>query len=466
MNQANKLGRRKFLSDTFSVVGTFTVGGAFAELAGKLSAGDQVQSETRLFPTLDETTGLPLLQLPEGFRYRSFGWTKDPMNGDVPTPAAHDGMAVVAEKDGIVTLVRNHELGGFGRSLAIEGGQPFDAKAEGGCTSLRFDTLNGKWLDAWTSVSGTLRNCAGGVTPWGSWLTCEETLFENKSSYRDQVWDLDETHGWVFDVPPEGNKNPQPIKDMGRFSHEAVAFDRKTGIVYQTEDQANRSGFYRYIPNEKQNLAAGGKLQMAKVMGHKILSGTVRNGQTFDVEWVDIQDPTLAHSPNTKDNSGVFHQGHKQGGTAFARLEGCWASEDFIYFDATSGGAHETGQIWAFDPARQKLQMIFESPGAPVLNMPDNLCVSPKGGLLICEDSDYGKFAKQRIHGLDQNGKLSLFAVNNIQLKGEKNGFKGDFRGREWCGASFSPDGQWLFVNIQTPGITFAITGPWERTVF
>ena len=78
------------------------------------------------------------------------------------------------------------------------------------------------------------------------------------------------------------------------------------------------------------------------------------------------------------------------------------------------------GQIWTFDPANQKLEMVFESPGAPVLNMPDNLCVSPRGGLVICEDSDYGKFAMQRMHGLNQDGKLSVFAVNNVQLNGEK----------------------------------------------
>ena len=106
--------------------------------------------------------------------------------------------------------------------------------------------------------------------------------------------------------------------------------------------------------------------------------------------------------------------------------------------------------------------MLFESPGKETLNMPDNLCVNPHGGLILCEDGDYGEAERpQRIHLLSQDGKLIPFAVNDVQLKGQK-GFTGDFRGREWAGATFSPDGKWLFANIQTPGITFAITGPWE----
>ena len=133
-----------------------------------------------------------------------------------------------------------------------------------------------------------------------------------------------------------------------------------------------------------------------------------------------------------------------------------------IYFDATTGGKAEAGQIWAFDPKQQKVKMLFESPGKETLNMPDNLCVNPNGGILICEDGDYGNSKyPQRMHILTQDGKLVPFALNDVQMKGEK-GFTGDFRGREWAGATFSPDGKWLFANIQRPGFTIAITGPWS----
>ena len=128
-----------------------------------------------------------------------------------------------------------------------------------------------------------------------------------------------------------------------------------------------------------------------------------------------------------------------------------------------AAGKAQAGQIWRYDPGTEQLEMLFESPGKDVLNMPDNLCVNPHGGLTLCEDGDYGQNKrKQRIHSLSQNGELTMFAVNEVVLDGEK-GFRGDFRGKEWAGATFSPDGQWLFVNIQTPGFTMAITGPWKE---
>ncbi len=455
--------RREFLNETFSTVSAFTVAGAFASLSERLaSARESAQQERPLVVTNDETTGLPLLKLPEGFRYKSFGWTNDPLRDGQPTPPMHDGMAVVREQDGILTLVRNHEVGTDQHKVPANR-QPYDKQAGGGCTTLRFNSRTGEWMDAWWSLTGTIRNCAGGPTPWGSWLSCEETVLSNGDEYKKHVYQLEQDHGWVFDVPADGVSRAVPIRGLGRFVHEAVAIDRQTGIVYETEDR-DEAGFYRFIPKEPGNLQAGGKLQMAKVIGQPDLRGGIKNGSLFNVEWVDIRDPERPHSPGKKDAAGVLSQGKEQGGTSFARLEGCWFGNGKVYFDATSGGASEVGQIWSYDPNSEQLEMLFESPGPEILNMPDNLCVSPRGGILLCEDSDYGKFSMQRVHGLTQDGRLSLFAVNNIDLQGEKNGFQGDFRGKEWAGATFSPDGQWLFINIQTPGITFAITGPWEST--
>ena len=267
----------------------------------------------------------------------------------------------------------------------------------------------------------------------------------------------------VFEVDPSGVSKPVPLKAMGRFVHEAVAVDRRTSIVYETEDRGT-SGFYRYIPNEKEKLAAGGNLQIAEVIGHDDLRGHVKNNQTFDVRWHTIPEPEWAHTPDRDkpDELGVFRQGKKLGGTTFARLEGCWSGNGMIYFDATSGGKADAGQIWQYNPETQKLTMLFESPGKQVLNMPDNLCVNPQGGLALCEDGDYGNnLFPQRIHFLSQSGKLTPIALNDVQLSGQKN-FRGDFRGREWAGVCFSADGKWMFANIQTPGITMAITGPWE----
>ncbi len=459
--------RREFLSETFSSVCGFGVASAFSALGGRAALGEAAKARLALLPTNDESTGLPLIRLPEGFRYVTYGWTNDPMSDGTPTPPAHDGMGVVEERDGIVTIIRNHEVSNDGDALPLSDGSPFDSRARGGCSSLKFDTRNGQWLESQIALSGTSRNCAGGVTPWGTWLTAEETVLGVGSidHYKKNVpRTFKQDHGWIFEVDPQGVKTPVPLTSMGRFVHEAVAIDRETGIVYETEDRGT-AGFYRFVPNQKQKLAAGGTLQVAEVIGHDDLRGHVETGKVFAVRWHTIPEPTLANTPGQEkpDELGVYKQGKKLGGTTFARLEGCWSGHGKIYFDATSGGAAKAGQIWEYDPAREKLTLLFESPGKDVLNMPDNLCVNPHGGLVLCEDGDYGDDEfPQRIHLLSQNGRLIPLAVNDMQLKGEKNNFKGDYRGREWAGATFSPDGQWLFVNIQTPGLTLAITGPWE----
>jgi secreted PhoX family phosphatase len=244
---------------------------------------------------------------------------------------------------------------------------------------------------------------------------------------------------------------------MGRFVHEAIAVDPRTGYVYETED-AGIAGLYRFVPRERDKLAAGGRLQMLKSAGAPDVRTGMTVGRTFDVAWVDIDDPERPHAPGTQDGSGVFFQGKQRGGTTFARLEGCWYGNGRVYINSTSGGDKKLGQVWELDPQGQTLKLVFESPGPEVLEKPDNITVSPRGGLVLCEDGDV---VPQRLHGLTQDGRIFPLAANNVVLNGERNGITGDFRGDEWCGATFSGDGRWLFVNMQTPGITYAITGPW-----
>ena len=463
-----RVNRRTFLAATGAALGA----APFYALAGCTEGGRGQAAATGgtgpsadvgygpLQPVRDETTGLPLLQLPAGFRYLSFGWTGDPLAGGLVTPGAHDGMAAFGGTGSRIRLVRNHEVRG---GVAYAESPIYDPNGGGGTTTVEFDAAGGKVIEAWASLAGTAVNCAGGPTPWGSWLTCEETVFgpdftasgANAARLRDANHDYRRPHGYIFEVPADGTASAEPLRAMGRFVHEAVSVDPATGIVYETEDRWLGSGFYRFIPAEPGNLAAGGSLEMLAIGDAP--GADLRPGQERDVwrpvAWAPIDDPDPAEIAE----DSVYAQGVAAAGATFARLEGTWYGGGRIYIVSTSGGAAEAGQVWEYDPRGERLRLVFESPGRDVLDMPDNLCVSPRGGLVLCEDGEIDNF----VRGLTLDGKIFPFAKNAIVLDGERNGFSGDYRDREFAGATYSPDGRWLFFNIQTPGITFAVTGPW-----
>ena len=425
-----------------------------------------------LAPVADMTTGLPLLELPRGFRYLTFGWTGDPMTNGSPTPRSHDGMAAFSAKNGLVALVRNHEVvfpaitaqNPNPTRLTAFGDNPYDPAGGGGTTTTLFDPKTGKIVSVVPSLSGTGVNCAGGPTPWGSWLSCEETLLDPKRSPMTT-----KPHGYIFEVPHDGVSDAKPLVAMGRFWHEAIAVDPDTGIVYETEDRTV-AGLYRFVPKRKGKLADGGTLQALAIAGRpkfdtrtgqlpirQSLGGQVR-GAEYDVEWVTIDDPDRPHVNEADwDTRGVSQQGLDKGAATFGRLEGITYGNDRLFITATSGGDAKMGQVWELDPRRAKLRLIFESPGEEILAGPDNITLSKRGGLAICEDGP----GIDRVQGLTKNGQLFPFARNAIVLKGEKNGFTGDFRTMEFAGVTYSPDGNWMFFNVQTPGVTFAVTGPW-----
>ncbi|MCP9943867.1 PhoX family protein [Streptomyces somaliensis] len=368
-----------------------------------------------LRPVRDQATGLELLQLPRGFEYISYGWTNDPMDDGVPTPGAHDGMAAFRYGDR-VHLVRNHERGAGTAFTA----PAYDPAAGGGTTTLVFDPDAGRWLESYGSLGGTLRNCAGGPTPWNTWLTCEETFSTNAGK----------RHGYVFEVASQGKGNPEPYRAMGRFNHEAVAVDPVTGYVYETEDRGDAS-LYRFVPAVPGDLSRGGRLEALRI-------GTGRYDTRGDgekaygtVSWVPVEDVDPAEDT-------VRFQAQANGAAVFSRLEGAWYGNDRIYVITTDGGPARQGQVFELDPATDEFRVLFASPGAEVLNAPDNMCVSPRGGLVLCEDGGGTEY----VHGLTTGGEIFRFAANNVDLRAGTAGkavAAADHRGSEWAARSSSP---------------------------
>jgi uncharacterized protein len=414
-----------------------------------------------------KNTGEIYLALPQGFEYSAFGKVGSAMSDGRPTPAAHDGMATFKVGNEI-RLVRNHEVAGASiprENFGIGKGNHYDETAGGGTTTLVINPKTNEIIRDFVSLSGTLINCAGGRTPWGSWISCEETTLGQTIRTRPdgrKVGGFKKPHGYCFEVPAGANSAvaPVPLKAMGRFVHEAVAVDRKTGVVYLTEDY-NPGGFYRFLPNRKGRLAEGGKLQILTVKGKANYDTRVGHSPraTMTANWVTIENPDPPEAD--VDPLAVFKQGQAKGAAAFARLEGCYADEKGrIYFTSTSGGGAKAGQVWLYEPTASnegRLILLFESPNRTILDMPDNICLYPKNDLLfICEDSDYllgGGTRENFIRILTPQGKIADFAKNVTP----------NFTTSEFAGSTFSPDGKTLFVNIQGAGITLAIWGDWSK---
>ncbi len=409
-----------------------------------------------------------IFDLPKGFSYQIISRHGQEMSAGFLVPHRADGMAAFPGPNGLTLIVRNHEVnpdakaseGAFGENYELLARlQPealYDAgsngkPALGGTTTLVYDTRVQKLTSQFLSLTGTLRNCAGGPTPWNSWITCEEITVR-----ADANWAKD--HGYAFEVPATAEPRlapPVALKAMGRFNHEAVAVHPTTSIVYQTEDKSDGL-LYRFIPHQPQRLAEGGKLQALCIVDQPSLDTRnwdeqkVAAGTVLQVKWLDLED---VEAPN----DDLRLRGFAQGAARFARGEGAWYGNDAIYFACTNGGRAKKGQIWRYMPSPHegvsaeqndpgKLELFVEPNDGNLVDNADNLTVAPWGDLIVCEDGRDEQF----LVGITRKGEFYKLARNAMPGSSEL------------VGVTFSPDGTTLFMNIQHEGLTLAITGPWR----
>lgn len=475
------ISRREFVRQGAAVTAGFLGLGRYLGAQGRASGSAlAVQPYANEFDGYGPLVPDPqrIVDLPAGFRYSVISRAGDRMDDGFRVPGAPDGMAAFSGPNGRVIVVRNHELeaarpehGPFGadyeflpsidRALIYDFGR--GRPHLGGTTTIVYDPATGTVERQFISLAGTLRNCAGGPTPWNTWITCEEAV--------DLASETNEkNHGYNFEVPTSATRPvaPVPLTAMGRFNHEAVAVEPRTGIVYQTEDR-NDGLIYRFIPDVPRELARGGRLQVLSIRDRKTLdtrnyaetgAPKVPIGERLAVRWIDIDEVDT-------ERDDLRARGAAMGAAVFARGEGMWYGRNEIYFACTNGGVGMRGQIFKYTPSPAEgmsgedaepgtLELYLEPNNSHLLESCDNVTVAPWGDLVICEDNAAPAGVVERyaatnyLRGVTPSGKCYTIGVNRTGAS-------------EFAGACFAPNHPTLFVNIQTVGLTLAITGPWKK---
>lgn len=470
------LNARKALAQGTCSPASFTVEG-FGPISPKLPLN------TASLPA--PYANVPLLSLPDKFQYTAISLRGEVMSDGVQVPGNHDGMACFPGRQGNYILVRNHERSvGGGIDSTTPNGKQYDffkdGSGGGGTSTVEVDR-NGRVVRHYLSLGGTIRNCAGGPTPWRSWITCEENVSTPATDPRTT-----KKHGYNFEVPSQLSEavEPIPLVAMGRMNHEAVTVDPQSGYVYETEDRGD-SAFYKFVPKRKPNgfgdLQQGGDLyamvikknQRSSCNGAPLPTNSPQGtevvdtrglraggtgsllpflGQPLAVEWVKLEDVD-------PDADTLRFEAQAKGAAIFYRGEGAWYSDGKHYFVCSNAGDAGEGQVWAYDPKAETVTMVVESTEENLLDGPDNITVARDGTLYLCEDGSGGipgaPNYSQRIVGVDASGGLFTFALNVIPNNTS-----------EFAGACFSQNGKFMYVNSQGAGITYAIWRTDNRSIY
>jgi secreted PhoX family phosphatase len=472
LSRRTLLGRGAAVGVGISLTGAVgTIFGADSSVAEGSRRAGKAKTPPGYGPLVTDPQGR--LSLPAGFSYTLVAQSGETtLESGEKTPDRPDGTANFERRDGKGSvLVNNHEISApGGNPVPHQAGLVYDDGAFGGTTNIEVDE-KGNRIREYVSLAGTHNNCAGGKTPWSTWLTCEET--EDVPSATNG---LKQRHGYVFEVDPYDNaknQDPTPIKALGRYAHEAVVVDPKTFALYLTEDAGNPNGLiYRYtpprsaLPLRRGSLAklgpTDGKLEALRAFDYGTFVpdlSVAQVGTTYDVEWAAVPDRD-ATSVSTRKQFDVGATTGAPGGdvTRSRKLEGAWWGDDGFYFvssfarNTDGSAAQHDGQVWFLDPEEDTVTLVLAFAYTPRdqdndPDGPDNITVSPFGGVMLAEDGE----GKQHLVGADDRGKAFFFARN--ELPGSE----------EFTGPNFSHDKQILFANVQVPGHVFAITGPWKR---
>jgi secreted PhoX family phosphatase len=360
--------RRDFLRTAVLGGTAFTIGSAWPRIFAA-AAGDGPYGPLQAA----DANGV---QLPVGFTSRVVATTGQQVAG-YTWPASPDGGATFATGDGGWIYVANSEVA-----------------LTGGASMLRFSPA-GVVVEARRILGGTTANCAGGPTPWGTWLSCEEHPF-------GQVWECD----------PTGASPAVPRPAMGLFQHEAAAVDPDRGVVYLTEDRSD-GGLYRFVPSSWPSLGAG-RLEVL----------------TNALTWAVVPDPARA-TAETKDQVADMR--------VFSGGEGAWYDGGTLYF-TTKGD----GRVWTYDAAAGTLGVLYSGGGA--LSGVDNVTVSRSGDVFVAEDGgnmevvvlteagDVAPFLRIPVSGSELTGPAfspdgTRFYVSSQRNPGRTYEITGPFRG-------------------------------------